>query len=118
MGVEDHEKERPSGFGLRQSYPNPFSINRASGAATTTAITYELSRPAHVSIAIYDVLGRTIRALVEETKPAGVFQVGWNGRDLNQQPVAAGIYLCRMEVAPAGSSQRFVQQRKMLVVKN
>ncbi|MDZ7268089.1 MAG: T9SS type A sorting domain-containing protein [candidate division KSB1 bacterium] len=102
-------------FNLRQNYPNPFRVEEASGQATT--LTYTLSRPAYVSMAVYDVLGRAVAVLVAETKSAGVFQASWNGRDLNQQPVAAGIYFCRMELTPVGMSQPFVQQRKILVLR-
>ncbi|MCL4707698.1 T9SS type A sorting domain-containing protein [bacterium] len=115
VGVEEQHENLPLEFNLRQNYPNPFRIEGASVQATT--LTYTLSRPAHVSMAIYDVLGRAVAVLVAETKPAGVFQASWNGRDLNQQPVAPGIYLCRIEIAPAGSSQLLVQQRKILVIK-
>lgn len=115
VGVEEQQEGLPLEFNLRQNYPNPFRVEGASGQATT--LTYTLSRPAYVSMAIYDVLGRAVAVLVEEAKPAGVFHASWNGRDHNQQPVTAGIYLCRIEVAPAGSSQRLVQQRKILVIK-
>lgn len=115
VGVEEQHESLPLEFNLRQNYPNPFRIEGANVQATT--LTYTLPRSAHVSMAVYDVLGRAVAVLVEETKPAGVFQASWNGRDLNQHSVAAGIYLCRMEVAPAGSSQRLVQQRKILVIK-
>ncbi len=115
VDVEEQHENLPLEFNLRQNYPNPFRVEGANGQATT--LTYTLSRPAHVSMAVYDVLGRAVAVLVEETKPAGVFQASWNGWDLNQQPVTPGIYLCRIEVAPAGSSQRLVQQRKILVIK-
>lgn len=115
VGVEEQHESPPLEFNLRQNYPNPFRAEGANGQTTT--LTYTLSRPAHVSIAVYDVLGRTVAVLVEETKPAGVFQASWNSRDHDQQPVTAGIYFCRMEITPAGSSQRLMQQRKILVLR-
>ncbi|NUM73528.1 T9SS type A sorting domain-containing protein [candidate division KSB1 bacterium] len=114
VGVEEQQESLPLEFNLRQNYPNPFRVEEASGQATT--LTYTLSRPAYVSMAVYDVLGRAVAVLVAETKSAGVFQASWNGRDLNQQPVAAGTYFCRMEITESNTHQQIFQQKKMLVL--
>lgn len=114
VGVEEQHESLPLEFNLRQNYPNPFRVEGANGQVTT--LTYTLSRPAHVSMAVHDVLGRAVTVLVEETKPAGVFQASWNGRDRDQQPVAAGIYFCRMEITESNTHQQIFQQKKMLVL--
>ncbi len=114
VGVEEQLESLPLEFNLRQNYPNPFRVEGANVQATI--LTYTLSRPAYVGMAIYDVLGRAVAALVAETKSAGVFQASWNGRDLNQQPVSAGIYFCRMEITESNTHQQIFQQKKMLVL--
>lgn len=114
VGVEEQHESLPVEFNLRQNYPNPFRIEGVSGQATT--LTYTLSCPAYVSMAVYDVLGRAVAVLVEETKPAGVFQASWNGRDHRQQPAATGIYFCRMEITESNTRQQIFQQKKMLVL--
>ena len=88
---------------LSQNYPNPFN--------PTTIITYDLPRTAHVRLAIYDVLGRQVKRLVDTQKPAGQYQVTWDATNDLCEPVAAGLYFCRMETAG------FVQTRKMLLVR-
>jgi len=93
----------PSGFALRANYPNPFR--------TSTTIPYQLSEPAEVEIAIYDVLGRRIETLVSKAKDAGRYRVTWDGRDEAGGPVASGIYFYRIE---AGG---FTASRKMIVVR-
>ncbi|RMH73446.1 MAG: T9SS C-terminal target domain-containing protein, partial [Gemmatimonadetes bacterium] len=57
---------------------------------------YELPNPSHLSIRIYDVMGRLITTLVNEDKEAGRHTVIWNGRNDKQQPVPSGIYVYRM----------------------
>ena len=46
----------PDVFALHQNYPNPFN--------PTTQIRYDLPKDEFVSIAIYDVMGRKIRSLM------------------------------------------------------
>ena len=53
----------PEVFTLHQNYPNPFNPN--------TQIQYALPTDANVSIAIYDLMGRQIRTLVNQQISAG-----------------------------------------------
>jgi hypothetical protein len=53
----------PTGFHLEQNYPNPFN--------PSTTIGYTLNRGGHVSIMVYDMLGRRVCSLVEEEQSAG-----------------------------------------------
>ncbi len=76
-------------FRLRPAFPNP--------ARTGASIAFDLPAPSPVRLAIHDVLGRTIRVLAEATFPAGRHAVQWDGRDATGRPVAAGVYLCRIQ---------------------
>ena len=60
---------------------------------------------------VYDVLGQRVRELVGERQAAGYYQVQWDSRDDYGRPVAAGVYLYRLE---AGD---FAQVRKLLLLK-
>ena len=93
----------PSGYTLSQNYPNPFN--------PATTIKYDLPKPGHVRLAIYDLLGRHIRTLVDTKQPAGHFQTSWDGTDERNMPVAAGVYFCRME------AKDFVKVIKLALVK-
>jgi uncharacterized membrane protein len=93
----------PKTFQLCHNYPNPFN--------PATTIEYSLPHRADVVIEIFDVLGRKVRQLVNETKAAGVYQVTWNGTDQSGVPVSTGVYLYRIQ---AGD---FVESRKMLLIK-
>jgi len=73
---------------LAQNNPNPFN--------PMTRIRFGLAAAGRVSIRIYDVSGRLIRALVDEERSAGRYEARWDGRDSRGRPVASGIYFCRM----------------------
>ena len=93
----------PDDFDLAQNHPNPFN--------PATTIEYRLSAPEHVSIEVFDVLGRSVHTLVDRDQPPGIYTVTWNGTDVAGQPVATGIYFYRLR---AGSH---VETRKMLFLK-
>ncbi len=78
----------PSSFALGQNYPNPFN--------PTTTIEFELSHREHVTIDIFNVLGQKVRSLVDESKAAGTYRIGWKGIDDNGKSVSTGVYLYRL----------------------
>ena len=79
----------PADFEFVQNYPNPFNA--------ATMIEYSLAKPAHVRIAIYDVLGRHVCTLVDESKIAGNFKTTWNGISEENVPASTDMYFCRLE---------------------
>ncbi len=78
---------------LFPAYPNPFN--------PTTTIRYSLASRQHVRIDVFDVTGARVATPVNETRPAGVQTVTWNGRDSRGEPVASGVYMIRMSTAGA-----------------
>jgi hypothetical protein len=73
----------PSTFALMQNYPNPFN--------PSTHIGYDVPEDCHVSIIVYDVVGRTAAVLLDEAKPAGSYMLSFDAGTL-----ASGVYLYRM----------------------
>ena len=90
-------------FQLAAPYPNPFN--------PTTTFEFAMPQTERVRLAIYDLSGRLVRVLVDEQRPAGTYDVQWNGMDDRGQRAASGVYLCRME---AGS---FVSTKRMTMLK-
>lgn len=90
--------ELPMQFGLEPNYPNPFNPE--------TAVGYQLSEASDVRLTVYDLLGREVAVLVNETLPAGAYKATW---DASKFP--SGVYLCRIQ---AGG---FTAVRKMVLVK-
>jgi uncharacterized protein (DUF362 family) len=88
----------PLRFELCQNSPNPFN--------PTTVINYVLPERAPVRIVIYDLLGRELRTLVNETKEAGTHHVTFNADGL-----ASGTYVYRMVAG------QFHDAKTMVVIK-
>jgi len=99
-GIEEASREPSVSrrlFRLRQNTPNP--IHQA------TLISYSLPHTAHITLSIYDITGRLVETLVNETQQRGVHQVQWN-RKANP----SGVYFYRLNAG------EFVETRKMVVV--
>jgi len=60
---------------------------------------------------IFNGLGEEVRTLVNEEQSAGRYQVLWDGRDNNYQPVASGVYFYHI------NADGVVQTKKMLLLK-
>jgi len=107
--VKNEEKaEIPQEFVLHQNYPNPFN--------PTTTISYELPTSGQVIIKIYDLTGRLVKVIANATQPAGAHSAQWDGTDFRGTPVAAGIYIYRIEFVGA-NGKKMVQSKKMSLVK-
>ena len=63
---------------------------------STAEITFSLTRDAHVSLAVYDVAGQEVRALVNGTLPAGTRTLTWDGTNDNGERVSSGVYFYRI----------------------
>jgi hypothetical protein len=103
-GVGDPVVDAPPAVtALHANVPNPFN--------PVTEIRFDLAAAGAVALRIYDVGGCQVRALVDETRPAGRYRVTWNGLDTAGKRVASGIYFYRLD-APA-----FSTSRKMVLLK-
>lgn len=88
----------PERFELKQNYPNPFN--------PITKIDFSVPKNEFVTIKIYDVSGREIFTLLNETKAAGNYSVSFNSQNLS-----SGIYFYMMR------TNGFVQTRRMVLMK-
>jgi hypothetical protein len=95
----------PTGYSLSQNYPNPFN--------PTTEIQYQLPENCHVILKVYDLLGREIKTLVNETQSASHRSAIWNAPD-----VASGIYFYKLDaVSIHDPGKSFAQVKKMLLLR-
>jgi len=92
---------------LQQNYPNPFSL---SDGATTT-ISYTTPKAATLTIKFYNLLGKEVRTLVSEYKPAGVYTATWNGRDNSGNVLPSGIYVYKLISGTTTLSRRMLITR-------
>jgi photosystem II stability/assembly factor-like uncharacterized protein len=88
----------PNKFELSQNYPNPFN--------PTTKISYEIAKETVVSLKVYDIIGNEIATLVNDTKPAGAYEVIFDASNLSN-----GVYLYKIQ---AGN---FTATKKLILMK-
>ena len=94
--VEQLGKEIPKEYSLSQNYPNPFN--------PSTTIRFGLPRGSHVSVRVYDLLGKEIATLVSQELTPGYYLVRW------QADVPSGTYIYRLQAG------EFVEVKKMILL--
>jgi hypothetical protein len=97
VGVKDNP-QKPSVFELHQNYPNPFNPK--------TIMKYQIPEQTHVTLKVFDLLGREVAMLVNERKQSGMYAVQFDASNLT-----SGVYLYRLQ---AGT---FFETRKMVLVR-
>ena len=68
-------------------------------SGTEATIEYNLPEAGFARLTIYDVAGRAVTTLVEESSSAGAFSVTWDGRDRQGVRVASGVYFANLETS-------------------
>jgi hypothetical protein len=87
------------------NFPNPFN--------PTTRINYQLPEQGHVTIKVYDMLGKEVAELVNETKESGIYNVNFDAGNLS-----SGVYVYMINVdALNAESKGYVMSKKMLMLK-
>jgi trimeric autotransporter adhesin len=92
------EQVVPRAFSLSQNYPNPFN--------PSTIINYQLPKGNHVTLRLYDAIGREVARLVDGYKEAGSYDIQFNASKLS-----SGVYFYRIQ---AGN---YVDMKKMMLMK-
>ncbi|TVL95455.1 MAG: hypothetical protein CV087_24335 [Candidatus Brocadia sp. WS118] len=87
-------------FELLQNYPNPFN--------SSTTIHYYLPETSPVKLVIYDIVGKRIFSLVNQTQIPGWHTVQYEGINQSGQAVSSGIYLARLEAGQYSASRKMI----------
>lgn len=85
------------------NYPNPFN--------PSTTISFSTKEAGSTEVAIFDIKGRRINTLHNETLDAGNHTVVWNGSNFEGQTESSGIYFMRLKTA------NFTVSRKIMLMK-
>jgi hypothetical protein len=88
----------PIKFALEQNYPNPFN--------PATTIKFSVPEASKVSLKIYDILGREVRTLVNETRNTGSYEVSFDASGL-----ASGMYIYKI------TAGNYTASKKMMLLK-
>ena len=82
------DRDLPRQLVLEANYPNPFN--------PMTTIAFALPKTSQVQLRVYDLSGKLVRTLAEETLSAGQHEVVWTGRDDTGRRAASGMYFYRL----------------------
>lgn len=93
----------PKEFILTQNYPNPFNAR--------TIIEYALPHESVVKLCVFNILGREVATLVNDTNAAGHYRVTWDALDNAGNSLASGIYFYKLKTSDCS------QTRKCLIMK-
>jgi hypothetical protein len=103
-GVGDAADLQPASFKLFEPYPNPFNA--------VTGVRFQVPDVSDVTVRMSDALGRDVKVLVHERMAAGIYTVRW---DAASSP--SGAYFCRMEAIPVAGGGRFMDVKKIVLLK-
>lgn len=88
----------PLAFELEQNYPNPFN--------PSTTIKYTIPTSGHVTLKVFDMLGREVTTLVNESKPTGEYEIEFDAANLT-----SGVYFYQLKTSSS------VITKKLMVVR-
>ncbi|MFN0159350.1 MAG: FlgD immunoglobulin-like domain containing protein [Bacteroidota bacterium] len=93
----------PTAYALEQNYPNPFN--------PTTMIRYAIPDDGMVTLKVYTIAGQEVTTLVNEQKPPGIYEVGFDAVNASGRRLASGVYFYRL------TAGKFSDVRKFLLLK-
>ncbi len=90
--------ETPNSYALQQNYPNPFN--------PITTINYQVPTQSHLTLKVFDVLGREVATLVN-----GVEEPGYKSVAFDASRLTSGVYFYRLR---AGS---YTETKKLILLR-
>ncbi|NIO29581.1 MAG: T9SS type A sorting domain-containing protein [Candidatus Latescibacteria bacterium] len=105
----------PSGIGdgpfVASTVPAFLQLPRPNPFESSTEFEFVLAQPGRADIAVYDVSGRRVARIVNESYPAGAHRVTWEGRDNAGKRLPSGVYFVKLQVGD------YKSVRKVLIAK-
>ena len=113
-GVQNnYDNQTVTDYALYQNYPNPFNPE--------TVISYQLAVSSHVSLKIYDILGREVTTLVNEVQQAGThhsqFSTSPTGRQVLNSTLTSGVYIYTINAKSISGGKEFHKSAKLVLMK-
>ena len=93
----------PLEFIISRNYPNPFN--------GITHIDYQVPVNNHISIIIYDIMGREVKTLMDQVQIKGIHTIDWNGKSEYGEFVSTGVYFLQF------TSNDFIDKKKMVFLR-
>ncbi len=98
VGLINYNNEIPAKFSLQQNYPNPFN--------PVTTIKYDIIKDGFVKLAVYDILGKELKSIVNQNQKAGSYTAQFDGSNLT-----SGVYFYQI------FTNGFTETKKMMLIK-
>ncbi len=109
VSVDNYEKVNlPNQFSLSQNYPNPF--NPTTKIKFTIPVETGHAPSLRISLKVYDILGKEVATLVNEEKPAGNYEIEFDGSNLS-----SGVYF--YQLSTYGGAGNFIETKKLIILK-
>jgi hypothetical protein len=86
------------------NYPNPFN--------PTTVINYQLPKSGFVTLKVFDIIGREVAILVNQSQSASTYSKTFDAHNLS-----SGIYFYKLVLTPSDGSKQIIQQKSMQLIK-
>ena len=94
-GTENNSNTIPGTYSLEQNYPNPFN--------PTTNIKFSIAKLSFVKIVVFDILGREVQTLINESMNVGSYEVSFDGSKL-----FSGLYFYKITAGDISQVKRMV----------
>ncbi len=98
--ISENNDMLPTVFSLHQNYPNPFN--------PITSIKYDLPKDEHTFIAIFDIMGRHVKTLLEKNQSAGFKTIKWDATNSQGKRVSAGMYIYQIKAGAFNDTKKMV----------
>ena len=98
--IEPEEEPIAQVFTLDQNMPNPFRAE--------TTIAFSIPKTTHVTLEVFDMLGRHLVTLTDTSLPPGKHTVRWDGKTESGLSISAGTYLYRIQTDTYQSSKQLI----------
>jgi hypothetical protein len=85
----------PADYYLSQNYPNPFN--------PSTVIEYSIPSPLHVTLKVYDIVGREVTTLIDEDKSSGNYQANFDASTLS-----GGLYFYKLQAGEINITKKAI----------
>ncbi|MHA1279234.1 MAG: T9SS type A sorting domain-containing protein [Candidatus Helarchaeota archaeon] len=102
-GIEEDKNQAITSNGnffLTQNYPNP--------VCSKSILRYSIPKECNVKLEIFDVTGRQIAVLVNESQKPGCYQVNWDIRNVSEAQLTNGVYFYRLTAGDYTNTKKLV----------
>ena len=104
VGIDVNNNIIPTDYQLKQNYPNPFN--------PATKIAFSIPAASDVTLRLYDILGRSIKILIDEKLNAGEYEIKFKVKKL-----PSGIYFYSLNAKSVDGLKEFKDVKKLVIQK-